>query len=183
MVPLDYVLAVAVLLAPPDNGEPASLREYTGLASTVQALALGWEVLDPREKGCVLARREHFDADVQLVRRRCRDLADAPPLADAERFPCREMVCEMLSFNRDYHRTLSLRKQAQGGRDGVDEALSEADELYRIWDTIRDARSAFYYVSVRREALARLRQLIGPDDYARGVLPPHVPLWRFDRRD
>jgi hypothetical protein len=183
MMPLDHVLAVAVLLAPLERGEPVSLREYTCLAATLRAVAVSQEVLDPREAGYVLARPEHFDADVQLVRKRCHDLADAPPLGDAQRFPCREMVCEMLSFNRAYHHTLAVQKEALGSRDGVDDALAEADQLYRVWDAVRDAKSEFYYVSVRREALARLRQAIGPEDYARGVLPPHVPVWRFPQRD
>ena len=89
----------------------------------------------------------------------------------------------MLSFNRAYHHTLAVQKEALGSRDGVDDALAEADQLYRVWDAVRDAKSEFYYVSVRREALARLRQAIGPEDYARGVLPPHVPVWRFPQRD
>jgi hypothetical protein len=183
MAPLDYVLAVALLLAPPEKGDPVPLPEFTSLGPTVQALALSWEVLDPRETSYVLARPLHFDTDLRLVRQRSHDLADAPPLADAQRFPPRDTICEMLSFNRDYHRNLSLRRQAQGGRDGLDEALDEADQLYRVWDAVRDARSEFYYVCVRREALAKLRQVLGPDAYARGVLPPHVPLWRFERRD
>ncbi len=183
MVPLDHVLAVAVLLAPSDGGPPLSLPEYAGLTSTVQAVALHWELLDPREVPSVLARPEHFDADVHLVRQRCRELADAPPLADAMRFPCRELVCELLGFNRAYHRTLILRKETVGNRDGVDEALREVDQLYHVWDAVRDARSEFYHVSIRRAALAELRKAIGRDDYIRGILPPHVPVWRFERRD
>ena len=183
MVPLDHVLAVAILLAPLDAGPQASLHDHASLAPTVQAVAVSWEVLDPRETSCMLARPEHFDTDIQIVRRRCHDLADAPPLTDVQRFPGRDMVCEMLAFNRGYHRTMTLRREALGNRDGVEEALSETDQLYRIWDAVRDARSEFYYVSVRREALATLRRAIGPDDYARGVLPPHVPVWRFARQD
>src|SRR5437762_367016 len=99
MVPLDHVLAVAVLLAPMNEGELASLREQASLVATLQAVAVRWEVLDPRETSCVLARAEHFDQDIQLVRQRCHDLRDAPPLADVRRFPCREMVSEMLAFN------------------------------------------------------------------------------------
>jgi hypothetical protein len=183
MVPLDHVLAVALLLAPLDSPTPVSLADHAALAATAQAVALCWEIVDPREAGYVLSRPEHFDADIQLVRQRCHELATAPPLADAQRFPCREMVCDLLAFNRAYHRTLALRKESLGDRDGIDDALGEVDQLYHIWDLVRDARSEFYYVSVRRAALAALRQAIGQDDYARGALPPHVPVWRFTERD
>src|SRR5262249_5556218 len=155
------MLAVAVLLAPVDQGTPVSLQEHAYLAATVQAVAVSWEVLDPRESSYVLAKPEHFDTDLQLVRRRYHDLAGAPPVVDVQRFPSRDVVCELLSFNRDYHRTLVRKQDVMGVRAGVAEAISETDELYHVWDVVRDAQSEFYYVSVRREALATLRQVIG----------------------
>jgi hypothetical protein len=102
---------------------------------------------------------------------------------DALRFPHRELACELLTFNRAYHSHMSRRIEAEGARRELEDALTEADQLYRIWDLVRDASSDFYYVSVRRQALAALRDAIGPGDYYRGVLPPHVPVWRFARRD
>ena len=38
----------------------------------------------------------------------------------------------------------------------------------------------YYYVTVRRQALKRLRHMVGHDDYFAGILPPYVPLWRFE---
>jgi hypothetical protein len=61
--------------------------------------------------------------------------------------------------------------------------MQEADRLYQVWDTVRDARCDYYYVTVRRQALKRLRDMLGSDAYYSGVLPPHVPLWRFQRVD
>ena len=58
-------------------------------------------------------------------------------------------------------------------------ALKETDCLYQVWDSVRDARCEYYYITVRRQALKKLHPLLGPDAYAGGEWPPHVPLWRF----
>ena len=57
--------------------------------------------------------------------------------------------------------------------------LAETDRLYLVWDAVRDARCDFYYVTVRRQALKKLRDLVGDEAYATGELPPNVPTWRF----
>jgi hypothetical protein len=184
MVPLDYVLAVAVLTAPPSSDETTVLRTHACIARTIREVALFWEVLDPREIPTFFSRPADFDQDIQLLRKRVHELKDAPAVSDALRFPGREAACEMLSFNREYYRTLKQRREAMGPNHGeLDRALEEVDQLYHIWDLVRDARSDCYYISARRHALMALRQSLGAEDYYRGVLPPHVPVWRFDRRD
>src|SRR5262249_43280004 len=60
--------------------------------------------------------------------------------------------------------------------------VGEADQLDRLWDAVRDARSDCHHVSMRRQALRALRDTIGPAAYFWGALP-HVPLWRFARLD
>ena len=56
----------------------------------------------------------------------------------------------------------------------------ETDRLYQVWDSVRDARCDFYYVTVRRQALKKLRDLIGEDAYLDAELPANVPTWRFN---
>ena len=48
-----------------------------------------------------------------------------------------------------------------------------------MWDTVCDARSEFYFVPTRRQALKKLRDTVGPQAYYSAALPPHVPVWRF----
>ena len=184
MVPLDYVLAVALLTVPGGSAEGETLHEHVCLARPVQSLALHWEILDPRETRCVLAGPDAFEADLRLVQRRYHELVDAPPAMDSKRFPVREQVCELLTFNRAYHTHMSLRRDSEGSsHPDLADAVVEADQLYHIWDLVRDAGSDCYYITFRRQALAALRDAIGRGDYYRGVLPPHVPVWRFERRD
>jgi hypothetical protein len=183
MVPLDWVLAVAVLAAPPGGGEvPPRVGEFASLRPTLQALALAWEILDPREADRVLYRAEDFDADVEFLRRRQACLAGAPPLSDCQRFLASGPVGELLVFNRAYRQYLNKRQQVgTPWPNEVRQAMHETDQLYHIYDALRDAGSECYYVTVRREALQRLREAVGPYAYHSGKLPPHVPVWRFAR--
>lgn len=185
MFPLNCALAVALLTTPSDQIESAAATdEFTHVRPTLQKVAISWEILDPREVRYVLTRAEDFNADLKLLRRRYRELADAPPLCDCLRFPQRTTINELLSFNRAYRQHLDSRQALDPtGRWDLHEALQEADRLYQIWDTVRDARCDYYYVTVRRQALKKLRESIGPHSYYTGSLPPHVPVWRFARID
>jgi hypothetical protein len=195
MIPLDYILAAALLAAPSAPAAPSGAvvvcraeeerpvgEGLSSLAPTVAVLAIHLEIMDRREAEYLLAGPEEFVADLTLVRERGRTLADAPPLCDCQRFPGRMVASELLEFNRAYRHHL-LRKQDVEGlrRDEVAEALHETDVLYRIWDAVRDARSECYYVMARRNALRVLREALGQEAYYRGDLPPHVPIWRFAR--
>jgi hypothetical protein len=185
MLALDYMLAVALLTSGAEAGELPPLGD--GLANvrlTLQALAVSWEVLDPREMRYVLTRQEDFAADLKLLRRRHRELADAPPLQDCMRFPDRALINELLAFNRTYRQHLDNRQALeQTYWWELREAVQEPERLYQIWDTVRDARCDYYYVTVRRQALKKLRETVGEDAYWSGCLPPHVPVWRFARID
>jgi hypothetical protein len=188
MYALDYVLAVTLLTTPPeamDFVEDASNPEmYTAVRTTLQAVAIEWEILDPREVRYILTRSEDFASDLKLLRRRYQDLKDAPPLNDCNRFPDRSTISDLLAFNRAYRQHLDSRQSVDlvHGWE-VRDALQEADSLYRVWDTARDARCDYYYVTVRRQALKRLREMVGAEAYYTSTLPPHVPVWRFQRTD
>jgi hypothetical protein len=183
MFPFDYLLAVALLTAPVDGSEPTP-DVYASLSPTIQAVAIQWEILDPREVRYVLTRSEDFASDLKLLRRRYQELANAPPVSDCQRFPDRATISDLLTFNRAYRQHLDSRLSVELVRWWeLREAVQEADRLYQVWDTVRDARCDYYYVTVRRQALKRLRDTIGPEAYYGGNLPPHVPLWRFQRID
>lgn len=179
------LLAVVLMTTSPESPDGLGSPElYQYLAPALQHVAVQWELLDPREVRYVLARPEEFTADLQLLRRRHSELADAPSLSDCLRFPDRALINEQLAFNRAYRRHIDNRQPVELSRwwelRGV---LQEIDQLYQVWDTVRDARCEYYYVTVRRQALKRLRDMVGYDDYYAGRLPPYVPVWRFQSID
>lgn len=185
MFPFEYLLAVALLTSPPETAETlATPTTYAVVRPTLQTLAVQWEVLDPREVRYVLTRAEDFASDLKLLQRRYQDLQLAPPLHDSNRFPPRSVVSDMLAFNRAYRQHLENRQSVDLARWwDLREAIQETDRLYQVWDTVRDSRCEYYYVTVRRQSLKRLRETLGPQSYYAGSLPPHVPVWRFQPID
>ncbi len=185
MFGLDYVVAWIALSAPPVFVDPLiGTHSFDFIRPALHATALRLEILDPREVRYILARSDDFLSDMNLLRRRYEDLIDAPALIDSRRFPDAETVNQLLNFNRSYRQNLCFRQPVELARIGeLREAVRETDELYHIWDTVRDTRSDYYYVTVRRQALKKLRDVLGPEAYHYGRLPPPVPLWRFEEID
>jgi hypothetical protein len=178
----DLALAAILLTTPPGTPEacpPAD--QFPAVRDAVHHLAVDWEILDPRETRYVMTRPEDFCGDLNMLRRRYRELADAPPVADSFRFPDRNAVNELVQFNRAFRKHLDQRQQYEADRaDQLRTVMWETDRLYAVWDAVRDARCEFYYVTVRRHALMKLKEQLGDEAYAVGKLPPTVPTWRFN---
>jgi hypothetical protein len=179
MIPLDYVLAIALLAGPGDKSDPPPVP-----LEVMQDLAVSWQLLDPRERKFTLVSFTEWKANLHELRQLYKELRDAPPVEDHMRFPDRDLINELHTFNRQYR----CYVEAYAAIDPRCKyectlAISETDRLYEIWDNVRDAAMPFYYIRVRRKALKKLREEIGPENYYAGRLPPHVPLWRFNRVD
>lgn len=170
------ILALLSLPAPEVRREALDAAIRSRLSRSLLAdAAVGLEIMDDRERRYLLANEDDFESDLDILRDRYGRLKDAPFVAEAERFPDRMTVNEYLDFNRAYRRHVDAAILTRTMRDG----LWEIDQLYYIWDTVRDSRCEYYYITTRRDALARLRDMIGPEDFATATLPPYVPLWRF----
>jgi hypothetical protein len=181
MYAFDSLLAVLLLTAPVGSADsPRLAAAYPSVRGPLQRLAIRWEILDTREVRYILARPEDFGTDLNLLRRRFQELVAAPAVEDCQRFPERGIVNELLAFNRAYRRHIDVRQPVELVHWWeLRIALQETNRLYQIWDTVRDARCDYYYVTVRRQALKRLRELVGEEAYYSGNLPPCVPLWQF----
>src|SRR5205823_12083434 len=117
-----------------------------------------------------------------LLRRRFYDLLDAPSLNDSLRFPDRATVNDFIALNAAYRQHLDVRQPVELAHWWeLRAAAQEAELLHQVWDMVRDARCEYYYVTVRRQALKRLRELVGDEAYYSGKLPPSVPVWRFQK--
>lgn len=168
----------AVLLMSDVPESPERLQVYR---PSILALAMDAEILDPREKGFVLGHDPV--GDLGMLRNRFDELRNAPRLDEVERFPARTHANEVLAANRAYRNELTARLNIDLFHAGeLREAVVEVDQLYQVWDTVRDARCDYYYVTVRRQALRTLRDLIGEAAYYRGEMPPPLPVWHLPRR-
>lgn len=178
----DLVLAAALICTPPGPVEPVPPPElWLTLRPAVRRLAVDWELADDRELRYLANRREDFPGDIDTLRRRHADLSDAPPVADHLRFPPRETVNELVRFNRAFRAHLEQRWELETDRRPLLEAaIRETDERYRVMDECRTAGCEFMYVTVRRQALKRMRDALGGRAYDCCELPYCVPLHRFN---
>lgn len=181
----DYLLAALLITTSPEVIEdrvPTS-DEWVVLQNSLQGVAVEWQLMDKRETTYIFARREDYGVDLQMIRLRYVDLKDAPKVEDSDRFPPREWVTKQLTFNRAFRK--KMMERIDGGLENdrvgtLTQVVKETDQLYQVWDLVRDGECVFYYVTVRRLALKRLRDLIGREAYEAADLPPFVPHWRFN---
>ena len=177
----EFILAAMILLSPLEMSDSEkSIQDEADLSPFVQAIALNFEILDPREHQYILLRSSDFQSDVKLLKKRYNELYDAPLVFDSMRFPDRLVIQEMLGFNRAYRHHLSARVHLEPalGED-LHAVIKETDQLYQVWDYIRDSRCEYYYITVRRHALKKVLESIGTEAFYNGVYPPSVPTWRF----
>ncbi|HVL14204.1 MAG TPA: hypothetical protein VM529_16660 [Gemmata sp.] len=181
MSPSELFLAAMMLSAPVGTPEQVPPPErWPVVQAALQQTARDWELLDERETRYVLAQPEDLQADLDFLRKRRIDLADAPRVADATRWPERRLMDDYIQFNRAYRRHLETRMVWEGDRaDVIGEAVRETERLYKLWDAMREARCDYHYVTFRRMALKKLKDGLGEEAYHAGRLPPYVPDWRF----
>ena len=184
MLALQVAVAVVWLTTPPDFFAVTEVNQwYRPLAEPLRVLALQWEVLDPRESGHLLAPPRNSRTTCRTLQERFDDLRSAPPLNEALRFPGRDLVSDMMAFNRAYHENLSKRLEMDRiHAEELRSALLETDQLHRVWNTVHEINCPYYYITYRRQALRQLRELIGEQAFYTGTLPPHVPICAFRRR-
>jgi hypothetical protein len=181
----ELAFAASLLVVCPGTPCPEIEREtWPQVQSAVWTVAVNWELMDPRETNFLFSRFEDMKSDLDVLRKRNDDLKGAPLLNDSNRFPDRAAVNEMISFNRALRNHIDSRQRWETDRGDMYRAmLRETDDLFKVWDAVRDARCESFYVTTRRMALKRLRDMLGAEAYYSGYLPPYVPTWRFQEKD
>jgi len=181
MLAYEFALAVVLIAAPAHHVPLDALPAWSGPWRAVLVnTALQMELLDRREVSGIFVEPHAFLQDLELVQARFHELKLAPMLEECRRFANRDLVNDLLAFNRAYRSDLVAQMAIDQIRaEELRGALYETDQLYAVWNNLRDAQSEFYYVTVRRRALLAVRQLAGDTAFYSGNLPPHVPVWRF----
>ena len=90
--------------------------------------------------------------------------AASPFLYHVDRFPYdRVTISKLCQFNREYLVHILGYRCVQPDS----------------WDALGDAKNGSLSPAVRRKALGNLLEVIGPEAFLRGEMPPYVPFWRF----
>ncbi|MCI0379489.1 MAG: hypothetical protein L0215_17920 [Gemmataceae bacterium] len=181
MFTYEFVIAAALVTSPPDAVSREELRQwFTPLRAALVRVGIDAQILDRREEEIFLLKAQDFPADVHMLQSRYVEFVHAPWIEECARFPNRETAIDFVHFNRAYRADLLARMTLDPVHaEELRGAVEETDRLFQVWDQVREARCAFYFVTVRRQALMLLRQMVGNEAFYTGQLPPHVPVWRF----
>ena len=109
-------------------------------------------------------------------------LNNYPDNAWSYNFNCfsRFQTMPILQFNQAYQTYCRIQLSYDSSNFNYwTNALNEAEYLYIIHDLVDDAFHEHFNLFKRRKALSKLRDLIGEKDFYNGILPPIVPVWRF----
>jgi hypothetical protein len=175
MLTCEIVLAAALLTAPKDVPMEDVWLEV--LRPTIIVLAINEEILDPRERSYLLTREL-----LTLLQDRNEDFKNYPKLDECQRYPERKVINTLLGANVAFRDNMKKRLELDVFHiDEIRGAIAEADQLYYIWDTLRDAQCEYYYVTIRRQALRLLRDSIGDEEFYSGKLPLYIPIRHLPR--
>lgn len=181
---MNALTAFMLITAPAgSSAQTPSQMSWPELSQSVRTVAVDLELLDKCERIYVFVKREEFTFDIEMIRDRYASLKNAPRCHDADHFPHRHVTSGLIEFNRSFLKHVEKRRVLETDRyDELTDIIDETNQIYRILDAARDARCDYYNVTSRREALQRLRDMIGEEDFRSGKLPIPVPVWRFNER-
>ena len=126
----------------------------------------------------------HYGSELAYVQRHLRELINAPDLEECLHLPAAEIATHACRLNWSYQEYLKARRAVNRHRwDELTDALEEAQRLYQVLETVREAICTDRSWVCRRRALMRLREMIGGDACYRGEIPSCLPSWRFTEID
>lgn len=175
-----------MIISSPVNS-PVPQINFEKEAPLIQKYCIDLEILDNREKVWILANKNRYEDDVNALRDRYFNLIGAPRLITNKNFHPLYVINKKIESNRLYAKYLRDRIELELDRFHIlKEAIQENDELYLIYDTLRDSqefdeKNVFQkYIYQRRLSLKKLKELIGEENFNSGTLPYSVPIWRFN---
>lgn len=168
-------LVVLSLFASPVGACPPAWAE--ACRSSAIALAVDAEFLDSR---ATKFEGESPQRIWEYLHEKRRHFVSYPVLEECCRFPSRQVINDYIAANRAYSKELIARRQLDPIHyEELGVAIYETDQLYHVWDLLRDGCCDYYYATVRRTALQALKETIGAEAFYSGVMPPHLPVWRI----
>src|SRR5262245_24576472 len=103
MLAYEFALAVVLIVAPVRELSADALPPWSGPWRAVLVnTALQMELLDRREVSGIFVEPHAFLQDLELVQARFQELKHAPMLEECRRFANRDLINDLLAFNRAY---------------------------------------------------------------------------------
>lgn len=171
---------VACLLVFGSHHVGYDIKPNAMLLQDMQKLAIVCELMDKREYNEIFFRLEDFVQDARCIRERKEKLRNAPAASDSYLFPDRDLISKCMEANFYYQQFLKSNRYLNSSTAvQYSKALVQCQTLRTLYDSVRDAKTDYMYITIRRLALAKIRQTIGDEAYYTGTLPPALPTWFF----
>lgn len=168
---MSFLWVLILILSPVEI--PVSAHAGPEDWQALKALSLTAELVGPHENWV-----PDFRSEVRYVRHHARALMDAPPLADAALLPPLEYTADAARIAEQHLARLEWHQFSTPHRsDWFAAAITEVRGRACVWESIRAASMTGHAWAHRRTALARVREVMGPEAYYAGRWPAPVPLW------
>lgn len=182
MTTTDWLIAWLVIVSPDSIKDTSVIYAAMPLLrAPIVAIAIDLEIIDQRECRNKFVSAADFKSDLEQLQKSYRVFCDMPMSQKANVLPSNGEIRNATFLNRAYRQYLSDRLKCDSlNVERIVELINETDALYAVWDAASDARCEYYYVWVRREALQKIRELIGPECFSRGIMPFYLPVHQFE---
>jgi hypothetical protein len=177
------IMMIWVLFStPPEQVKNLNIDEVWSLATDIQEFAVQEEFLDKKEMTYVLASKEDVENDMGLLISRFNELKGCPKTSEIPPeiyFLEVKEVSDLLAHNRSFKYFLEQKRGLLIGHaesELIDLVIKENDKCYEFWDAVKDVHSNYYYVTVRRRALKKVKDIMKENG---GEILPIMPHWRF----
>lgn len=173
----EFIIAFALITSGVEIDD--DLDYIKSLREPLILVSIRLEIMDEREWAVT---SPYGDISLSDLQERYKQYLNYPKIEDTGLFPNRQIIDQFLSANRMLRNNLLKRKEIDlVNAETIERAIEECDTLYHIWDLARDASTTYYYNTIRRESLNTLRDMIGPENYYRGRMPPPYPYWHISK--
>ncbi len=184
-LPSDCLTAMMYLTAPAGTPEQVPDEDrWKGISLAVQHIAIRWQIMDKRECNYIMKNRDDFVNDLEFLRSRYQEFKDMPLVEECfGRFPPANQINNCLQFNRAFHKNLETRLVWEQDRAPlIRQVMDENDWAYKVWNTMRDCQNDMQYITYRRQAIQKYKDLVGKKRWDDWEIPDYVPIWRFQQR-
>jgi hypothetical protein len=159
-----------------------------GVRSALTRICTDNEILSSHEKPYWFGAKHDLKSDCAFMRSRLEQYREYPKCHEFNNLPSFAILDKGREFNREFTENMEKEITLNFDRSAVFlETISEAKQLYKIWDAAYDARYVGTSVTYQRDALRRLKELLQDWDgdtynmtyYGHKPFPPCAPFWRF----
>lgn len=176
----------ALVTNPLPLGEEEKLLVPEEFRPLVRGVALQLEIWDKKEMESS-KWQTGITGDVRFLRHWYNLVKDCPPLYERHRWHINyETCCMAVCFNHEYSCWIEGQLNGYIGateerREWLKVVKAESILLCELWRALCNLSvNQQYCLVTKRMALKTLRDNLSEEEYELGIVPPFVPIWRFN---